>query len=112
MNRFAKSSGLSRPFRSFFLPVLIFSLLLGIFVKGVSNISETSRTESYKSLQTAMQNSVVHCYAIEGRYPPDLEYLKSHYGITYDDKKYFVDYQPVASNMMPDITIISLEAKE
>ncbi len=112
MNRFVKSSEIRYRFHSFILPIIIFFLLIGLFLSGISGISESSDRETYKSLQTALNRSVVHCYAIEGRYPPSLRYLEEHYGITYDKNKYFVDYQPIASNMMPDITIISLEADE
>lgn len=112
MNRFIKSSEISHHFHSFILPVIIFFVFIGLFLLGISGISRTADRESYQSLQTALKRSVVHCYAIEGRYPPSLEYLEEHYGITYDETKYFIDYQPIASNMMPDITIIPLEADE
>lgn len=112
MNRFAKSSGMYYRFHSFILPIIIFFIFIGLFLLGISDISKTSDRESYKNLQTALDRSVIHCYAIEGRYPPSLEYLEEHYGITYDKNKYFIDYQPIASNMMPDITIIPLEADE
>ena len=43
---------------------------------------------------------------MEGSYPESLQYLKEHYGLTYDDDKFFVDYQTLGSNIMPDVTII------
>ena len=46
------------------------------------------------------------CYALEGFYPPDLEYLKEHYGLTYDESSFVVEYQPVAGNIRPDVTIL------
>lgn len=112
MNRFSKSSEIRYRFQAFIFPIALFLIFIGMFLLGISGISKTSDRESYQSLRTALERSVVHCYAIEGRYPPSLDYLKSHYGITYDENKYFIDYQPIASNMMPDITIISLEADE
>ena len=48
----------------------------------------------------------VHCYAIEGSYPESLQYLKDNYGLTYDEEKYFIDYQVLGSNILPDVTII------
>ena len=47
----------------------------------------------------------VQCYAIEGRYPPSLEYLAQHYGIQIDKERYDVFYSGFASNFMPDITV-------
>ena len=46
------------------------------------------------------------CYAAEGRYPPDLEYLKEHYGIQVDEGRYTVRYDAFAENLMPDITVL------
>lgn len=112
MNRFSKSSQIRYRFQAFIFPIALFLIFIGLFLLGISGVSKTSDRESYQNLRTALERSVVHCYAIEGRYPPSLDYLKSHYGITYDENKYFIDYQPIASNMMPDITIISLEADE
>lgn len=46
------------------------------------------------------------CYAIDGVYPPDLEYLKEHYGIQIDEDRYTVHYIPIAENLMPEITVL------
>jgi hypothetical protein len=48
----------------------------------------------------------VHCYAAEGIYPPDLEYLQENYGLQVDTDNFVVDYRPFASNLMPDITVL------
>ena len=50
----------------------------------------------------------MQCYAIEGRYPPSLEYMEEHYGLVYDKDIFFVDYQPIGSNLYPDVTVISI----
>ena len=47
-----------------------------------------------------------YCYATEGTYPESLEDLKAHYGLTYDEDLFFVDYQTVGANIYPDVTII------
>ena len=46
------------------------------------------------------------CYASEGVYPPDLEYLKDHYGVQIDEERYTVFYERFAQNLMPDITVL------
>ena len=35
-----------------------------------------------------------------------MEYLIAHYGLFYDQETYFIDYQPIASNLFPDVTIL------
>ena len=43
---------------------------------------------------------------MEGSYPESLDYLKEHYGLTYDDHYFFVDYHAAGANLFPDVTII------
>ena len=42
-----------------------------------------------------------------GRYPESLKYLEEHYPLRYDKEKYFIGYEVLGENIMPDITIIS-----
>lgn len=44
---------------------------------------------------------------MEGSYPESLDYLKEHYGITYDPEKYIVDYEIIGSNLMPDVKVFA-----
>lgn len=111
MNRF-KRSKLNIPLKALILPLLSFVLIFGIFYVGISQINETATTQQYENLKTAIRQSIVHCYAVEGRYPESLAYIEDHYGLTYDTSKYYIDYQPVAANLMPDVTIILLEANQ
>ena len=60
-----------------------------------------------ENLQQAIRRSAVHCYAVEGSYPESLNYLKEHYGITYDPEKYIVDYEIIGSNLMPDVKVFA-----
>ena len=46
------------------------------------------------------------CYAAEGIYPQDLEYLEEHYGVQVDGDRYVVHYEIFAQNLMPDITVL------
>lgn len=88
------------------LTVMIFLLMMGFLYYGVSSIQRTSDDRQLENLQTSIRRSAVQCYALEGRYPESLDYLKKYYGISYDEKKYFVDYTAQSSNLMPDITVL------
>ena len=57
-------------------------------------------------LDKALSRSITQCYAIEGTYPPDLDYLVEHYGLCYDSETFFIDYRYIGSNLRPDVTII------
>ncbi|SEA40812.1 hypothetical protein SAMN04515656_10994 [Eubacterium aggregans] len=86
----------------------VFFLVAGVFILGIFQVSSASNTEEIQNLKNAVQHAVVHCYATEGRYPQSLSYLEEHYGLSYDNKKYLVDYTPYGTNIFPGITIIPL----
>ena len=54
----------------------------------------------------ALFAAAVQCYAVEGIYPPDLGYMREHYGLQVDEERYLVDYRCFASNLTPDITVL------
>lgn len=105
MNRF-ETGHRSYKLKYLSLPLLSFILLLVLFLQGISSVSETTLRKQEESLRTAIDRSVVQCYAVEGTYPPSLSYLEEHYGLTYDRNLFFVDYQALGSNLLPDVTII------
>lgn len=86
--------------------IIIIALFVVIMFLVSSQMSKTSVIEQKKALESAIFRDVVHCYAIEGAYPESLDYIKDNYGLTYNEELFFVDYTPIASNIMPDITII------
>ena len=84
---------------------LVAAVILIIFLTGVDRLEEGRRTEGKTELEEALRRAAVACYAAEGIYPPDLAYMEEHYGIRID-AGYTVMYTPVASNLMPDITVL------
>ena len=87
------------------LPVAVAAVLL-LFLTGLSNLDRDRSEEGRKQLEEALRRGAVACYAAEGIYPPDLEYLKEHYGVQVDEERYAVFYEVFASNLMPDITVL------
>lgn len=96
----------SYPLRGLILPVVSFLLVFFLFIYGISDLGGSSVDQQKQSLERALHRSATQCYALEGYYPPSLEYLMKNYPITYDEKLFKIDYQPVASNLMPDITVL------
>lgn len=88
------------------LSLLILLAFLFLFVGGLNSISGRSDAEQLRSLEEAVRRNAVHCYTVNGFYPESLDYLLTHYPILYDDTRYIIHYQPVASNLMPDITVL------
>ncbi len=89
------------------LPLLAFLLLFVLFYSGIQSVSETTAEKQRESLETALTRSISQCYAVEGAYPPNLDYIVEHYGLIYDDSLFYIDYQPIGSNIMPDVTILT-----
>lgn len=84
--------------------------LLLIFILELSSIHDTTLQKQQESLETALMRNITHCYAVEGYYPPSLAYIEEHYGLIYDKDLFFVDYQPVGSNIRPSVTVILRKA--
>ena len=101
--------------RSFF-GYLISGLLIGgflyLFLIGTQGIASKTESEQLNVLDQAIRRATIQCYAIEGRYPPSVEYLEEHYGISIDREKYYVIYDGWASNIMPDITVFPASKEE
>ncbi len=91
----------------FFSAIIFICFFIFLFITTV-NVSNSSAKESKNTLETAVRRAVVQCYAIEGMYPPDIEYLEKNYGLMIDHNNYIIHYEVFASNILPDISIISL----
>ena len=87
------------------LPALTTAILL-CFLTALSNLEQGRSNEGKHQLETALHRAAVACYAAEGIYPPDLDYLCQHYGVQIDRDRYTVIYDAFASNLMPDITVL------
>ena len=85
------------------LPILAAVILY--FSSAVSNIDDGMGIEGKKQLEDTLRRTAAACYAAEGVYPPSVEYMTEHYGIKIDDR-YTVMYDVIASNLMPDITVL------
>lgn len=91
------------------LPVLLLLVLIPLALFTVSRgLGDRADRENLALAEQSVRRAAVECYALEGWYPPDLKYLQEHYGVSVDENRYWVAYQYVASNLMPDITVVPL----
>ena len=63
-------------------------------------------------VRDAVKNAALTCYAVEGMYPDDIDYLRDHYNLSYNEDKYVVYYQPFASNVIPTIQVVERGASD
>lgn len=80
--------------------------ILLCFLLALTRLDQGRQAEGALQLESAVRRCAVSCYAQEGFYPPDLVYLKENYALQYDETHYTVHYEAVASNLMPDITVV------
>lgn len=93
--------------RQYIINIFIFIVMIGILMFGVRSMQQGTQDYSQESLEKALKRGIVQCYALEGRYPDTLEYLLENYHIVYDETYFDVKYEVMASNLMPQITVIA-----
>ena len=96
-------------FLSYIIFIAVFALILYFVLTGLKDASAASSSEGQRIAVNSITRAVINCYASEGMYPPSYEYLKEHYGLSIDEKKYIVHYMIFAENIMPDITVLTVE---
>lgn len=87
------------------LPVITAVVMLGILVTAIMKFNTISEEQEFYLTEQAVKKAVIQCYANEGFYPKDLDYLVENYFLTIDEKKYYVQYDCFAENIMPDIMV-------
>lgn len=100
-----RKNGLAALLRGLMLPVAAVVVLLW-FATAVDSLDTGRSEEDLRQLEETLRRGCVACYAAEGAYPTNLDYLKNHYGVQIDEERYIVHYYAFAENLMPDITVL------
>lgn len=91
------------------LPGILLLVVIIVFYLAVSQTSDRSVQSQVDALKRALSGGAVRTYALTGSYPESLEELLRDYHITYDKKKYIVEYTPNGANLFPSIFVIPLK---
>lgn len=94
------------------LSVCIFLLFMAVFLSGVRSVSSVTEETEMENIENAVVQSAVLCYGTEGAYPESLDYLREHYGLRYNEEKYIVNYEIIAKNIRPQVTVLRLPREE
>ena len=83
--------------------LLLLVLLLFLFIRmdPGRDLSESSA----QAIRDAVRRGALQCYAVEGVYPPDLQYLEDNYGLQINTEVFYVTYEAFASNLPPTIRV-------
>jgi len=95
--------------REIAIVLLMILVLCGVWFL-VTRVGRSSGAAQTEFVTDAVHNAALTCYAVEGAYPTSLEYLRTHYGLAYDQSRYLVRYDSFGSNLMPDISVTEVEA--
>ena len=106
MYRFKERRSLKTLFGSVQFSVIFVIAVFVFFLYMLGNISDDTKARQEESLNSALNRAIVSCYCVEGTYPPNLEYMVEHYGLTYDKDSFFIDYRPEGSNIYPEVVVI------
>lgn len=101
--------------KHFFRWTLVLGLFLGAIVfltLGSARLEQITQTEQQELLTDAINQAVVNCYAMEGRYPESMQYLIENYGIQVDFNTYMISYEIFAENIKPRVKVIRLGEAE
>lgn len=83
-------------------------ILVAVCLAGVlgKNAQRSVGEQKIDGIRKNVLSAAVQCYAVEGVFPPDLQYLEDNYGLVVDKDTYIVTYEAFSTNMMPDVSVL------
>lgn len=89
---------------------VVVALVVALFAAALLTLSQHAtsslQNQAAESLKNSIQNYANQCYAVEGAYPPSLDYLVERYGLVVNRDDYFVTYDAYAENIAPTVTVV------
>jgi type II secretory pathway pseudopilin PulG len=98
------------PIISLLASLLVVAAAAAVLLIGLSGYTQGAADRQAAGVRDTVLAYVAQCYALEGAYPPDLEYLAEKYGLQLDTGRYIYFYNIYASNIMPDVRVFVREA--
>ena len=86
----------------------LFAAAVLLLLRGAGSVASLSAVERRSAAEQAVRRAAVQCYAVEGRYPASVEYLKENYGLAVDDSRYVIHYQRLGANLLPEIAVFPI----
>lgn len=86
--------------------VLIAAACICAVIVAVNLLFPNISSQGTISLKHAILQSANQCYAIEGSYPYNLEYLENNYGLVVNRSDYSITYEVFADNVAPNVVVV------
>jgi len=90
------------------VPIILTALVVCGVIWGAAATQGQASEQAQKLTEESIRRAAVQCYALEGIYPVNIEYLVDHYGIRPDTDRFIIHYQFIADNLLPDIDVIPI----
>ncbi len=90
--------------KAFIAPVAFIAVILAIILWS-TNMTSKADAQQAQVQEEAIRKAAVTCYAIEGRYPESLKYVRDNYGVIVNEEDFNINYEVFASNIMPSISV-------
>ncbi|MDD5017287.1 MAG: hypothetical protein PHO15_04205 [Eubacteriales bacterium] len=94
---------------SIIVAILIIASAGAVIFFGVADYSDSYSKNRVDDIRETVLGYVAQCYALEGAYPPDLNYLEQNYGLQLNEDKYIYHYEMFATNILPDVQVFAIE---
>jgi hypothetical protein len=92
-------------FISRMMMLLILAAVFSVFLFATGSFKGNSLELQSRVIEDTVRKYLIQCYASEGAYPENLQYLAENYGLIIDNENYIYLYQSFSSNILPDIKV-------
>ena len=92
---------------SILIAVLIITTVGVITALTIEDFGSCYTENRVDDVRDTVVSYVSQCYALEGAYPADLQYLEANYGLQLDSDKYIYHYEMFATNIFPDVQVFA-----
>ena len=93
--------------RGWLIALCVMALIVGAFYGAATLNARQAAQEQRALLEDVITRALVTCYAVEGRYPSSLSYLKENYGVDVDEETYAVFFTSFADNVLPSVRVVA-----
>ena len=93
--------------RNLILALIILALILFVAVIAINSVQTSRKAENAEIIETGVRRAAMECYANEGFFPDNIDYLIENYHLYTDNDHCIIHYSAVSSNIMPEIKVIS-----
>ena len=85
--------------------LLVVAVVLVMASMPLGGFMDDSVEMQCRAIEQAISAAMLQCYALEGSYPPDVNYLAENYGVIINRELYYYHYEVFASNVRPEISV-------